>query len=504
MEGPTTPVKSTHGTPSRSLSAPVKSTSTPNKPGYSPRPPLSPYSTPSSSSFSLFGGKPWRSWAWAASSLPLLSFFALALLAGGLVNQLNSLAGVDIVTVSDAEMTRVRVVGDVCGLGPMELRGIMAEAHGWRRDEPRYWHAGRWQTNVELYFAMEAARKRLPRDAMVCAMVAVHRQVPCLHAACVITVHLRPYYSDFSVLKQLVEMDEFGFIKHFRPRTVLDAGANVGYATLIFATFFPNATVVAIEASEKNYEVLQRNTYRLPNVYALHAGLFNHSGTVLLRNGTQTKTREGWQYVVTPVPSSSSSDTKEGDTYEEPQEGVESGVESSSNSTSSRGESTGGAEGGVTIRAVTVGDVLKQVGLTRFDFVKMDIEGSEAEVLALPPDAADAEGDLTAPRDPSSSSSSSSSDSDDSRSSSSASSSGASSTSASSSDDALYDPRPWLDEVRMLAVEVHDRMKPNCTVTVEAATVARQWRMLVRSGEYLVLENERGGISGRRGAASTE
>ncbi|CAI5503330.1 unnamed protein product [Closterium sp. Naga37s-1] len=54
-------------------------------------------------------------------------------------------------------------------------------------------------------------------------------------------------------------MDEFGFIKHFRPRTVLDAGANVGYATLIFSTFFPNATVVAIEASDKNYEEWDTN-----------------------------------------------------------------------------------------------------------------------------------------------------------------------------------------------------------------------------------------------------
>ncbi|CAI7856357.1 unnamed protein product [Closterium sp. NIES-54] len=346
MEGSTTPVKSTHGTPTRSLSAPVRNLSA----GFSPRPPTSPYATPSSS-FLLFGGKPWRSWAWAANSLPLLSFFALALIATGLVNQLNSLGGVNVVTISDAEMARIRVVGDVCGMGPMELRSIMAEKHGWRRDEPRYWYAGRWQTNRQLYLALEVVRKRLPRDAVVCAMAAVHGQVPCLHAPCVLTVHLRPYYSDFSVLKQLVEMDEFGFIKHFRPRSVLDAGSNVGYATLIFSTFFPNATVVAIEASDKNYEVLRRNTYRLRNVYAVHAGLFNHSGMVLLRNGTQTKTREGWQYVVTPVPSNSSGDTNEGDTNEDVQEAVE-GEANSSNS--SGVASTGAAEGGVTIRGVTI------------------------------------------------------------------------------------------------------------------------------------------------------
>ncbi|CAI5521658.1 unnamed protein product [Closterium sp. Naga37s-1] len=260
-------------------------------------------------------------------------------------------------------------------------------------DEQRYWYAGRWQTNRQLYLALEVVRKRLPRDAVVCAMAAVHGQVPCLHAPCVLTVHLRPYYSDFSVLKQLVETDEFGFIKHFRPRSVLDAGANVGYATLIFSTFFPNATVVAIEASDKNYEVLRRNTYRLRNVYAVHAGLFNHSGMVLLRNGTQTKTREGWQYVVTPVPSNSSGDTNEGDTNEDVQEAVE-GEANSSNS--SGVASTGAAEGGVTIRGVTVGDVLKQVGLARFDFVKMDIEGSEAEVLAMSPLAAGADWRLLA------------------------------------------------------------------------------------------------------------
>ncbi|CAI5511420.1 unnamed protein product [Closterium sp. Naga37s-1] len=325
-------------------------------------------------------------------------------------------------------------------------------------------------------------------------MAAVHGQVPCLHAPCVLTVHVRPYYSDFSVLKQLVEMDEFGFIKHFRPSTVLDAGANVGYATLIFSTFFPNATVVAIEASDKNYEVLRRNTYRLRNVYAVHAGLFNHSGMVLLRNGTQTKTREGWQYVVTPVPSNSSGDTNEGDTNEDVQEGVE-GEANSSNS--SGVASTGAAEGGVTIRGVTVGDVLKQVGLARFDFVKMDIEGSEAEVLAMPPlaagtDATTSNADSTASRESSSSNGSDNS----------SSSSSTSSTADVSRESNWYDPRPWLDEVRVMAVEVHDRMKPNCTVTVEAATVARQWRLLARSGEYLVLENERWSERrGRRGGA---
>ncbi|CAI6002725.1 unnamed protein product [Closterium sp. NIES-64] len=378
--------------------------------------------------------------------------------------------------------------------------------------EPRYWYAGRWQTNRQLYLALEIVRKQLPRDAVVCALAAVHGQVPCLHAPCVLTLHVRPYYSDFSVLKQLVEMDEFGFIKHFRPRTVLDAGANVGYATLIFSTFFPNATVVAIEASDKNFEVLRRNTYRLRNVYAVHAGLFNHSGMVLLRNGTQTKTREGWQYVVTPVPSNSSGDTNEGDTNEHVQEGVEGEAKSSN---SSGVASTVAAEGGVTIRAVTVGDVLKQVGLARFDFVKMDIEGSEAEVLAMPPMASDS--DVTESNADSSASGeiSSSNGSDNSSSSSggsSSSSSGGSSSSSSSRTSSTadisrksdwYDPRPWLDEVRVMAVEVHDRMKPNCTVTVEAATVARQWRLLARSGEYLVLENERWSVRrGRRGGAA--
>src|SRR5438270_12315217 len=42
-------------------------------------------------------------------------------------------------------------------------------------------------------------------------------------------------------------------------RFIIDAGAHIGLATVQFATWFPNAQIVAIEPSERNVAILRRN-----------------------------------------------------------------------------------------------------------------------------------------------------------------------------------------------------------------------------------------------------
>jgi hypothetical protein len=59
-----------------------------------------------------------------------------------------------------------------------------------------------------------------------------------------------------------------------RVRFIVDAGANIGDETIRFLHFFPEAQVVAIEASKGNFDMLRKNIEDRSNVTAVHAGLW--------------------------------------------------------------------------------------------------------------------------------------------------------------------------------------------------------------------------------------
>jgi FkbM family methyltransferase len=62
------------------------------------------------------------------------------------------------------------------------------------------------------------------------------------------------------------------------PRLILDAGANVGSATLWFRERFPEARVVAIEPNPRAFERLRRNVGDEPNVELVNAALSDSDG----------------------------------------------------------------------------------------------------------------------------------------------------------------------------------------------------------------------------------
>eukprot|EP00850_Spirogloea_muscicola_P014896 SM000110S18903 [mRNA] locus=s110:209106:210638:+ [translate_table: standard] len=346
--------------------------------------------------------------------------------------------------VCDKPVGRQAAVSSLESLLVLTFRNAAASTlprpHPWQR----YLFNGTWHNITDLYFAMEDARKI--RQAIVCTVVSIRGEVPCLDRECLVPLYLRPHYSDFSVIKQLIENRELGFIKNYAPTTVLDAvpiarpfldaGANVGYATLLFGLMWPDARVVAVEASAANFRVLRLNSQWLPNAVLLRAGLYDRSAAMLLVNGSQA-TREGWQYIL-----------RERRPDDDRQ----------------------GGGGGSPVRTVTVCTLLRLLGLPGFDFVKMDIEGSEREVFTPRP-AAVATAPLAAHHDRSNGDPSSTG------------------RSAGHGRSAGYDPVAWLATTKLLSVEVHDRMKEGCRAAVEAALTAGGRFYPVRSGEYAVWHN---------------
>jgi FkbM family methyltransferase len=65
---------------------------------------------------------------------------------------------------------------------------------------------------------------------------------------------------------------------------IIDAGANVGFAALWFAKFYPQATIVCVEPDAENLEALQTNIAGLKNISARNAAIGANPGFVDVNN----------------------------------------------------------------------------------------------------------------------------------------------------------------------------------------------------------------------------
>ena len=110
----------------------------------------------------------------------------------------------------------------------------------------------------------------------------VYRQSPELRTARIAGADFmfRADHSDTSVMENVFDdkaysFDRYGFdawpgLERHRAapagrQLIIDAGANIGASSVFFAVTHPQATVLAIEPQEDNFELLVRNTRHLPN-----------------------------------------------------------------------------------------------------------------------------------------------------------------------------------------------------------------------------------------------
>ena len=146
-------------------------------------------------------------------------------------------------------------------------------------------------------------------------------------------LHIRGRTSDSDVFHQIFAQREYRCIDHLENvRTIVDAGANVGYSSAYFLTKFPESRVIALEPDPDNYEVAKRNLAPWGGrVTLLQAALWSAPGTVSLCDGT-----EGWGRQV--------------------------------------------SEGGG-VEAVDIPSLIERYDLGAIDILKVDIEGAEREVF---------------------------------------------------------------------------------------------------------------------------
>jgi len=86
-------------------------------------------------------------------------------------------------------------------------------------------------------------------------------------------VVLRRGTSDIWCLQNVLLDHEYNTPFPVDPKVIIDAGANIGMATLFFTHKYPRAKIVAIEPEASNFAILSKNCSGLPNVTLTNAAL---------------------------------------------------------------------------------------------------------------------------------------------------------------------------------------------------------------------------------------
>jgi FkbM family methyltransferase len=118
-------------------------------------------------------------------------------------------------------------------------------------------------------------------------------------------------------------------------KCIVDCGANIGIASLFFASRYPNATIYSIEPHHDNFALLQKNVRKEPRIVPINAAVTDVS-TKFVHISTDRPT---WGNVIN------------------------------------------GSGAGSEVSGITISEILEKYGLTKVDLLKIDIEGGEKVIF---------------------------------------------------------------------------------------------------------------------------
>ncbi len=73
------------------------------------------------------------------------------------------------------------------------------------------------------------------------------------------SLFLRPNTSDLDVFQQVFIEEEYEFALDRDPEVIIDAGSNIGLASIYYSIKYPDAKIIAIEPEGSNYILLKEN-----------------------------------------------------------------------------------------------------------------------------------------------------------------------------------------------------------------------------------------------------
>jgi FkbM family methyltransferase len=151
-------------------------------------------------------------------------------------------------------------------------------------------------------------------------------------------VYLRIDTSDFCAYRDVLIFRTKSYdpgIPDFSPYIIVDIGAHIGMASILFALKYPTARIIAVEPEASNFAALVRNTASYKTITPIRAALWREDGEVIL--GPSVAHPKGAFQI------------------------VENGQQR--------------------VRAITMDTLMREAGINSIDLLKVDIEGAEIEVF---------------------------------------------------------------------------------------------------------------------------
>jgi FkbM family methyltransferase len=156
-------------------------------------------------------------------------------------------------------------------------------------------------------------------------------------------LYLRVPSSDVPTFRQIFIDQEYDFLVKNQPKVIIDAGANIGLASIYFSNKYPKAKIIAIEPERSNFELLAKNVAPYTNIIPIQAALWNQKGEISLVNPGLGN----WGF---RIEDENISESRLGSEYHK-------------------------------VASITIENIIEEYKLDKIDILKVDIEGSEKELF---------------------------------------------------------------------------------------------------------------------------
>jgi FkbM family methyltransferase len=158
--------------------------------------------------------------------------------------------------------------------------------------------------------------------------------------------YLRVLSSDVPSFEQIFIRQNYDFEVKKPLKTIVDAGANIGLASLYFSNKFPDSKIIAIEPEKSNFELLKKNIAPYDNITPICGALWHENKRIKLVDPGTDK----WGFM----------------------------TQAQDNVKETFGEVVHEVQG------MTVDTIMREQGIEHIDILKIDIEGAEREVFRDP------------------------------------------------------------------------------------------------------------------------
>jgi len=144
------------------------------------------------------------------------------------------------------------------------------------------------------------------------------------------------------LFEEIFYRNEYYFKAKNRNPVIIDCGANIGFSIIFFKWLYPNSTIYGFEPDKRTFELLKKNIIKskLKDVHLINAAVSSKSGNIDF-------------FIDQEHPGNPAMSTRYGEKTKYK----------------------------TIVQSISLSSFIKKNNLQNIDFIKMDIEGSEKEVL---------------------------------------------------------------------------------------------------------------------------